>query len=85
MYPVSPCKNCVAPDRHVGCRNTCPKWPEYLTESHAFRTAVQEAKRSEAICNAFVCAKEGRNLNGSIAKFAYAKREDAHEKMLRNL
>jgi hypothetical protein len=27
-----PCKHCVEPKRHVGCRSTCPEWKPWRDE-----------------------------------------------------
>lgn len=48
--PISCCKNCVAPKRHLGCHSTCP---EYLSEKAAhdemMAAYAKEAKIDSAI------------------------------------
>lgn len=85
MKPESPRKDCVAPDRHIGCRNTCAKWPIYTGALRDFNYKVFRAKADDAMFASFVRGKDSRALSGSIAKFAHAKQEEAYEKMHRIL
>ena len=39
------CKDCVAPERHVGCRAECPKWAEN-EERKRKKQAEMEAQRA---------------------------------------
>lgn len=58
-YPVRsdyhyPCKDCVAPKRHIGCHAKCPDYQAVAEVNKYRRAAINEAKRYEEAVSHFV-------------------------------
>lgn len=55
---ISPCKDCVAPKRHVGCRTECEAWKEYEKQKKIeYAEREREFLRNEAV---FSCKPKRR-------------------------
>lgn len=47
MRKENPCKDCVAPKRHLGCHDRCSERAEWLEQHHATQDMIKAAQQEK--------------------------------------
>ena len=57
MTGISPCKDCVAPKRHVGCHATCKEYIDWKDEWDQEQDIIRRKKHEENLIRSDIFKK----------------------------
>jgi len=49
-----PCKDCVPPERHIGCHSTCSRYTEVAERNKRIRETIQKEHRAHEEITSFL-------------------------------